>query len=189
MKQFSSSSIKKIIFFMNLSFIATILFQLIRTAVYTLPHDWFFFITSDSIENTVSLSIAYLLYYYYPKLRTIFGKASLVLLFVLGLTLLALLKDFRIHHSFSFGQTFEYFTSFLGKTLLFYLLLYFINKLDTFNHYKKLESELKGAKEQLLRDKLHPHFLFNAFNSLYSLSLKNSPKTSDYILKLSSMMR
>lgn len=67
--------------------------------------------------------------------------------------------------------------------------IYFINRLAFLNRYKKLEKELKQAKEQLLRNQLHPHFLFNAFNSLYSLSLKNHPETSDYILKLSSMMR
>ncbi|WP_299436404.1 histidine kinase [uncultured Aquimarina sp.] len=86
-------------------------------------------------------------------------------------------------------KIFEYFTSFLGQVLLFYSLIYFVNRLEYLNRYRKLENELNQTKAQLLRNQLHPHFLFNAFNSLYSLSLKNHPDTSDYILKLSSMMR
>jgi LytS/YehU family sensor histidine kinase len=164
-------------------------FQLIETALNTLPGDWFFFMTSDAIENLTSVVIAYVLYYYVFKLKSIWQRVLFLMFCVLVLTVLAVLKDLRIHNYTSFHQTFEYFTSFLGKTLLFYLLLYFIDKLDAFNHYKKLEHELNQAKEQLLRNQLHPHFLFNAFNSLYSLSLKNSPENSEYILKLSSMMR
>ena len=189
MKQLSNNTIKTIKLFFNFGFIAVILFQFIKTAFYALPNDWFFFLTSDAVENFTSICIAYTLYYYVFKLNSIWQRVVFMVLFVLILTTLAVLKDFRIHSFSSFNQTFEYFTSFLGQTLLFYLLLYFINKLEVFNHYKKLERELNEAKEQLLRNQLHPHFLFNAFNSLYSLSLKNHPDTSDYILKLSSMMR
>ena len=189
MKQLSSTTIKTIKLLFNFGFIAVIVFQLIKKALYTLPDNWLFFITSDAIENFTSVSIAYALYYYVFKLKSIWQRVACMMLFVLVLTVLAVLKDFRIHSFNSIDETFEYFTSFLGQTLLFYLVLYFINKLDVFNHYKKLERELNRAKEQLLRNQLHPHFLFNAFNSLYSLSLKSHPETSEYILKLSSMMR
>lgn len=49
---------------------------------------------------------------------------------------------------------------------------------------KKLEAELLA-----LRAQLNPHFLFNALNNLYALSLDASPETPDTILKLSSLMR
>lgn len=48
----------------------------------------------------------------------------------------------------------------------------------------KLEAEL-----QLLRGQLHPHFVFNTLNSIYSLALKNSQQTPMAILKLSEFMR
>src|SRR5690606_4174340 len=35
---------------------------------------------------------------------------------------------------------------------------------------------------------VHPHFLFNTLNNIYSFSLDNSPKTSGLILKLSSLL-
>ncbi|UZR96333.1 sensor histidine kinase [Chondrinema litorale] len=102
---------------------------------------------------------------------------------------MAVLKDIRTDNIILFDDTFDYFTSFLGLTLLFYLLLYYVNKLDDFNKYKKLRDELNTAKVQLLRNQMQPHFLYNAFNSLYSLSLKKNEDVSEYILKLSGMMR
>ncbi len=47
----------------------------------------------------------------------------------------------------------------------------------------KLEAELKFLKAQI-----HPHFLFNTLNSLYSLTLKKSDKAPEVVLKLSELM-
>ncbi len=49
---------------------------------------------------------------------------------------------------------------------------------------QKLESELNSLKSQI-----NPHFLFNTLNNIYSLSLDNSSKTPEMILKLSELMR
>lgn len=165
-----------------------IVIQLIIKAVYTLPEQVLFFVTSDAFENFICASIAYILYYALKR-EEFWKKVSFSVLSIFILIVLASLKCYRINQSVLFESTFDYFTSFLGQSLLFYLLLYFVNQIDKLNQYKKLEQELYQAKEQLLRNQLHPHFLFNAFNSLYSLSLQNHPETSDYILKLSSMMR
>lgn len=189
MLQLTSKTLRQIKITFHVVFIAILTFELIRSAFNLLPAEWFFFLTSDSIENLLCALIAYALQYYVFKLLGIWKKIGFVLLFSILLLALALLKDYRIHDSIEFEQSFEYFTSFLGQSLLFYSGIYFINRLEFLNRYKKLEKELNQAKEQLLRNQLHPHFLFNAFNSLYSLSLKNHPDTSDYILKLSSMMR
>ncbi len=189
MKQLSSNTIKTIKLLFNVGFIAVIIVLLIKTALYALPEDWLFFLTSDSIEIFVCALIAYGLYYYVLKLNEIWKKIGFTIFFSILLLLLASLKDFRIHNTIEFKQTFEYFTSFLGQSFLFYSGIYFINRLEFLNRFKNLKKELNITKEQLLRNQLHPHFLFNAFNSLYSLSLKNSPEISEYILNLSSMMR
>ncbi|WP_439880064.1 sensor histidine kinase [Pontibacter sp. MBLB2868] len=47
----------------------------------------------------------------------------------------------------------------------------------------KLEAELK-----LLKAQIHPHFLFNTLNSLYSLTLKKADNAPEVVLKLSSLM-
>lgn len=44
------------------------------------------------------------------------------------------------------------------------------------------------AELQLLKAQVHPHFLFNTLNNIYSFSLENSPKTPELILKLSSLL-
>ena len=49
---------------------------------------------------------------------------------------------------------------------------------------EKLESEMKFLKSQF-----NPHFLFNALNNIYTLSVIKSEKTPDNLLKLSGMLR
>lgn len=60
-------------------------------------------------------------------------------------------------------------------------------------HSDKNQKELKAQKEtleiQLLKSQFNPHFLFNTLNNLYGLSRKNNVNTSEYILKLSGIMR
>jgi len=189
MFQLSRKTIHSIKITFHVIFIAVIIFDLLRRAILSMPGDLLFFFTSRAVENFLCGIIAYLSYYYVSKLNGYWRKIGSATIFIALLLLLALLKDYRIHSEAAFEQTFEYFTSFLGQSLLVYVFIFIVNRFEFFGKYKKLEKELDEAKEQLLRNQLHPHFLFNAFNSLYSLSLKNDPETSAYILKLSGMMR
>lgn len=52
----------------------------------------------------------------------------------------------------------------------------------------KAQQEKVTAELQLLKAQVHPHFLFNTLNNIYSFSLENSPKTPGLILKLSSLL-
>jgi two-component system, LytTR family, sensor kinase len=47
----------------------------------------------------------------------------------------------------------------------------------------KAEAEIK-----LLKGQLHPHFLFNSLNNIYSLALSRSDRTADSILKLTGLL-
>jgi sensor histidine kinase YesM len=49
---------------------------------------------------------------------------------------------------------------------------------------EKIQSEMKFLKSQI-----NPHFLFNALNNIYSLTITGSKHSSDMILKLSEMLR
>lgn len=189
MKQLSETTISEIKSVFNTGFISVMAIYLSKRAFDLLPDNWLFFMTSDAMENFIAVCIAYLVYFQVFRLNFLWQKVGYLIFLTLILLGLAVLKDFRTDDVIFFDDTFGQFTGFLGRTLLFYLLLYFINKLDDFNNYKKLRDELDIAKAQLLRNQMHPHFLYNAFNSLYSLSLKNSEDLSEYIMKLSGMMR
>jgi len=50
------------------------------------------------------------------------------------------------------------------------------------------EKEKTTAELQLLKAQIHPHFLFNTLNNIYSFSMKSSPKTTGMIVRLSSLL-
>ncbi len=71
----------------------------------------------------------------------------------------------------------------------------FLSTIVLFKHwFKKQQEWVQAEKEkitaelQLLKAQVHPHFLFNTLNNIYSFSLTNSPKTPELILKLSSLL-
>ena len=52
----------------------------------------------------------------------------------------------------------------------------------------RAQQERITAELQLLKAQVHPLFLFNTLNNIYSCSMNNSPKTPELILKLSSLL-
>ena len=54
--------------------------------------------------------------------------------------------------------------------------------------FLQAQEEKMTAELQLLKAQVHPHFLFNTLNNIYSFSLEGSPKTPTLILKLSSLL-
>ncbi len=53
----------------------------------------------------------------------------------------------------------------------------------------KLKELARNAELSAIKAQINPHFLYNAFNSLYALSEKKSEHTSEAILQLSEIMR
>lgn len=51
------------------------------------------------------------------------------------------------------------------------------------------EKQKSVAELQLLKAQLHPHFLFNTLNNLYSYTLEASPRSPEIVLKLSELLR
>lgn len=51
------------------------------------------------------------------------------------------------------------------------------------------EQQRTIAELNLLKAQLHPHFLFNTLNNLYSHTLEFSPKSPEIVLKLSALLR
>jgi two-component system LytT family sensor kinase len=53
---------------------------------------------------------------------------------------------------------------------------------------ESLQKQRMDAELNFLKSQVHPHFLFNTLNNLYSLTLQNSPKSSEVVLKLSNLL-
>jgi LytS/YehU family sensor histidine kinase len=73
-----------------------------------------------------------------------------------------------------------------GIALSIKLLLYWYQQKK-----QTLEAERQKtvAELQLLKAQLHPHFLFNTLNNLYSHTLESSPRSPEIVLKLSELLR
>ncbi len=54
---------------------------------------------------------------------------------------------------------------------------------------QQLEREKLSAELQLLKAQVHPHFLFNTLNNLYSLTLLKSDHAPEVVLNLSALLR
>lgn len=53
----------------------------------------------------------------------------------------------------------------------------------------ELKAMIQESELQFLKSQINPHFLFNNLNNLYSYAIENSPKTTEIILELSSVLR
>lgn len=68
-------------------------------------------------------------------------------------------------------------------------ILFIIWVFEQWKWVKNLKAEKSKAELSLLQTQINPHFFFNTLNNLYALTVKNSNKAPEVILKLSDMMR
>jgi sensor histidine kinase YesM len=73
--------------------------------------------------------------------------------------------------------------------ILTYALKYTLIAFLTQNELLQLQKEKLQLELRSLKAQVHPHFLFNTLNNLYSLTLKNSESAGEMVLKLSDIMR
>ncbi|MEL6867281.1 MAG: histidine kinase, partial [Bacteroidota bacterium] len=80
---------------------------------------------------------------------------------------------------------------FLGYFTPTYIMVFFfwlVTFLNFSREHLSLQKEKASSELKMLKAQLNPHFLFNTLNNIYSLSLDNSPKTSESIGKLSDIL-
>ena len=100
-------------------------------------------------------------------------------------------------HYYPHGQYMPFL--FPPKVIIEAVNIYLIVALYTMFYFLRAWYEQQRLAQELLRDKavaqlellknqVQPHFIFNTLNNIYSLSLKNNPRTSDLIYRLSSLL-
>ncbi|CAM1345416.1 sensor histidine kinase [Tenacibaculum amylolyticum] len=162
----------------------------------------------DVFEGSIITLLTYLFYYLiYRSDRLFLSKLKWALLGVFVLGIMAYNKEvggktFVIMYSDNsvfkevppnniIFSTLENLVLYIGLSTILFSFLWLLDKpyLIFNTRFWSMKKALEEAESKLLRQQFNPHFLYNAFNSLYSMSLKNNPKTPDTILKLSRMMR
>lgn len=159
----------------------------------------------DLILNaTFAISVYINLYFLIPKFfvkkNYIFYTFWLILLLATSSVLIQILFIFPFHYIFEEGQ-FDRFDTTIYSRYFFVTFLYIIIttvlKLikewfvlqDLKFKYEQIERQKLEAELKTLKGQVHPHFLFNSLNNVYSLSLTHPEKVPDLILKLSNLLR
>jgi two-component system, LytTR family, sensor kinase len=81
-----------------------------------------------------------------------------------------------------------YFVNISRYTLIGFLLFRLKQNIQQQKKLKQISLEKLRAEVSYLRAQINPHFLFNTLNNLYGLSLQQSAKTPELIMRLSRMM-
>ncbi|PWN72220.1 histidine kinase [Chryseobacterium phosphatilyticum] len=76
----------------------------------------------------------------------------------------------------------------ISGAFIFISILFIIRYKEEKENTARLQKEKSELELQSLKSQLHPHFLFNTLNNIYSLSVSNSDKTSQSISQLSDIL-
>jgi len=167
------------------------------------PYGFYFLLLLSALPALALFS--YLMDWLANRLMFNSGRSVLFLfLFLLGTIVFSLLIPL-LHHWIFFGLFYPrvieptpwFNWRFIPQNLILLWFPYFLFAIRSFflhwfrSEQEKLIIENKRllAEIQLMKIKLHPHFLFNTLNNLYAMSKKDCKNASDYILKLAEIYR
>lgn len=83
---------------------------------------------------------------------------------------------------------FHYTFPIISGAFIFIAIMFILRYKDEKEHTVRLQKEKTELELQFLKSQLHPHFLFNTLNNIYSLSVSQSDKTSQSISQLSDIL-
>lgn len=88
-----------------------------------------------------------------------------------------------------FNFTFHtYFGRVFSVTFWFLLIKFGVDQLNNAQKIASLSQEKAEAELNFLKAQIHPHFLFNTLNNLYTLTLEKSDEAPEVVIKLSAML-
>jgi len=92
----------------------------------------------------------------------------------------------HMHESFRFFPNIIMLTLHISFSAMFKI---YVEWNNSFKREKEAETEKKISELNFLRAQLNPHFFFNSLNTIFSLAIQKSDKTSVAVLNLSDLMR
>ncbi len=183
--------------------IASVFLVVVHTLLFSINVD----LTRSLVDGIISVLVAMLLSValWFPTdaiyksqkktLSFVVGILSLILILVflwlfLSESFLSLfydreiLLDDSLHYKF-----FEGFFIFLLLFMFYYLILTQGDLAEKQIREAELEMLLRDNELKMLRSQINPHFLFNSLNSVSSLTMTDSEKAREMVVKLSEFMR
>jgi sensor histidine kinase YesM len=182
----------------------------LKNYFHTLPGEGVKGIPPEGIHPIVNMAIGlnlltdmvfcyFVVYWLWPQYLTKKKYGSFVLIFVLVAITLHVVKYIFTEHDFVspyllntivWQQGLEFMRSGPMGVCVFFITLKLIKEW----HFKQEEKQILSrenaqAELQLLKAQVHPHFLFNTLNSIYSFILAQSSQAADLVSKLLDMMR
>jgi len=159
-----------------------------------------YFVACVSVRILLLIAIAYLnLHYFLPRflMQKRYGAyAAAVVLSVAGYLTLQSLFDYYLYgyvigplRNSDLIETLSY--NFFSTLWYLGLMLALKLSIDWYGQQlliQKITVEKLNAEVNFLRSQVNPHFLFNALNNLYGLTLKKSDEAPEVVLKLSELM-
>lgn len=157
-------------------------------------------ISSLFFKIMISYMILYVFNRFLPKKQYIFLVLGFFGVSAIFVALRYLVEEvlyvylFNMHNYSDASRVFPYY-----YTDCFYFFVgysfnaFFLKMIEDFFTNEKEKNELLteklNAEQAFLKSQLNPHFLFNTLNNIYSLTLTQSPKAPEAVLKLSELMR
>ncbi len=208
---------KRIAYHLLFWIVITIFYDAISAFIYDRPFFYTLLYDIKYYTPTDLIGVYFMLYFLLPKflLKKKYLKFGLfsILFFLILIILVSLpfqylgnLIDYKYHY-LTEGSLFSSYKAFFYKhiipTITVKLMIIGIASsikiakiwLKSQKRQQKLIQEkleinlqLKDAELKHLKSQLNPHFLFNALNNLYSLTLDKSPKAPEVVLKISSLL-
>ncbi len=165
-------------------------------------HAWIDSIVFNTIFAILSLALWYVARYNSPSRSSVLSLlinhlASLILITVIWIALGSYLLNVFIVSTFYYdfleetipwriiSAVFLYFII----SLIYYLLLYYNDLQERRTKELKLIDMVSESELNLLKSQINPHFLFNSLNSISSLTISDSAKAQEMIIKLSDFLR
>lgn len=148
------------------------------------------------LEMVIAYTVVYWLYPVFFKKKKYFSFTVLTIIFLSAVFMLWHPNVKSMHPTdlpdpfFIFWFRFLNFTgTTLTATIVFIAIRSFINHYERLEEREMLINEKAEVEFQLLKAQVHPHFLFNTLNNIYSYALNGSPKAGELLSQLSDLMR